>query len=92
MKVRVQILEYTVVDIKFPFYAKVECDTCDEYVMISKDCFKKIVIPNYIGTIEFSKNKRNIGAEIAHIWYKNKCSKQEWDEALSFLKRFVRDF
>lgn len=91
MKVRIEEVQHQEADIIMPFYAFVQGDDEDEFVKITEDSFTKITVHGY-GRIDlFKTNHRSPNPIIAANWYKNKTTKEDWDNAVLSAKNFVNN-
>ena len=78
---------YTEVEIEFPFYAMVvENESTDIYVKIEEEWFTQI----RFDAVETSVSRYRCKCfHIAELWYTNKCTKEEYNNAVKALKDIV---
>lgn len=89
MKTLLETKDYVEVEIDLPFHSSVHEEGSSIYVRIDEKEFKKITI-HLQGEIEIFKCKYH--GNIARVWYNNRCTCEDWENAIKLANEYLSTF
>lgn len=88
-KILIEVKDYKVVEVVFPFYAYYQGDGEEIFVKITKNEFKQLIFKT-TGEVRIIKYRAN--NYIASIWLENKSDWKQWQDAVRSVKDYVKSF
>lgn len=89
-KILLETREYKEIDIAYPFFAHLEEDDYEVFVMIDYEFFRSIKMTKFTGRVEFVKHRSSNSLDA--IWFENKCEKELWEQAQRQLRYILSKF